>query len=56
MNTTGFTAPGLRRTPPSRVAETLAGLEEAGITKFYVQRLDLADLTDLNQTFRVLRG
>ena len=47
---------GIPLGPPSRVAETLAGLEEAGITKFYVQHLDLADLTDLDQTFRVLRG
>jgi len=42
--------------PPARIAETLAGLEEAGVTKFYVQHLDLADLTGLDQTFEVLRA
>jgi alkanesulfonate monooxygenase SsuD/methylene tetrahydromethanopterin reductase-like flavin-dependent oxidoreductase (luciferase family) len=46
---------GIPLGPPSRVAETLAGLDEAGITKFYVQHLDLADLTSLDQTFEVLR-
>lgn len=41
---------------PSRVAETLAGLRHVGITKFYVQHLDLSDLTGIDETFAVLRG
>jgi len=40
----------------SQVAGTLAGLRQAGVTKFYVQHLDLADLTGLDQTFEVLRS
>ena len=47
---------GIPLGPPSRVAETLAGLHQAGITKFYVQHLDLADLAGLDQTFEVLRS
>ncbi|MDH5615834.1 MAG: TIGR03560 family F420-dependent LLM class oxidoreductase [Acidimicrobiia bacterium] len=47
---------GIPLGPPSRVAETLAGLRNAGISKFYVQHLDLADLTSLDQTFEVLRS
>ena len=39
-----------------RVADTLAGLREAGVTKFYVQHLDLANLAGIDQTFDVLRG
>jgi len=42
--------------PPSRVAESLAGLREAGVTKFYVQHLDLSDLSGLDRTFEVLRS
>jgi alkanesulfonate monooxygenase SsuD/methylene tetrahydromethanopterin reductase-like flavin-dependent oxidoreductase (luciferase family) len=42
--------------PPSRVAEALDGLRLAGVTKFYVQHLDLSDLTGLDQTFEVLRS
>lgn len=41
---------------PARVADTLAGLREAGVTKFYVQHLDLANLAGLDQTFEVLAG
>ena len=47
---------GIPLGPPSRVAETLAGLEEAGVTKYYVQHLDLSDLSGLDQTFDVLRS
>lgn len=47
---------GIPLGPPSRVAETLAGLRQAGITKFYVQHLDLSDLTGIDETFAVLRG
>lgn len=39
----------------ARVADTLAGLGEAGVTKFYVQHLDLSQLAELDQTFTVLR-
>ncbi len=46
---------GIPLGPPSRVAETLAGLAAAGVTKFYVQHLDLSDLSTLDQTFEVLR-
>jgi F420-dependent oxidoreductase-like protein len=47
---------GIPLGPPSRVAETLAGLAAAGITKFYAQHLDLSDLSSLDQTFEVLRS
>jgi len=47
---------GIPLGPPSQVADTLAGLRGAGITKFYVQHLDLADLAGLDQTFELLRS
>jgi F420-dependent oxidoreductase-like protein len=47
---------GIPMGPPPRVAETLEALRQAGITKFYVQHLDLSDLTGLDQTFEVLRS
>lgn len=47
---------GIPLGPPARVAETLAGLHQAGITKFYVQHLDLSDLTGIDETFEVLRS
>jgi alkanesulfonate monooxygenase SsuD/methylene tetrahydromethanopterin reductase-like flavin-dependent oxidoreductase (luciferase family) len=47
---------GIPLGPPSRVADALAGLREAGVTKFYVQHLDLTDLTGLDRTFEVLRS
>ncbi len=47
---------GIPLGPPPQVAETLAGLRRAGITKFYVQHLDLADLAGLDQTFELLRS
>jgi hypothetical protein len=40
----------------ARVADTLAELGEAGVTKFYVQHLDLSQLAELDRTFEVLRG
>jgi alkanesulfonate monooxygenase SsuD/methylene tetrahydromethanopterin reductase-like flavin-dependent oxidoreductase (luciferase family) len=40
----------------ARVTDTLAGLGEAGVTKFYVQHLDLPQPAELDQTFEVLRG
>jgi alkanesulfonate monooxygenase SsuD/methylene tetrahydromethanopterin reductase-like flavin-dependent oxidoreductase (luciferase family) len=42
--------------PPPRVRETLASLAEIGVTKFYVQHLDLADLGGLYETFEALGG
>lgn len=39
---------------PDRVAESLAALEEAGVTRFYVQHLELWDLEPLRETFDVL--
>lgn len=41
--------------PPERARETLAELESAGITKFYVQHLDLSDQSTLPATFEALR-
>lgn len=42
--------------PPARVRETLAGLSEIGVTKFYVQHLDLSDLSGLDETMEALTG
>jgi alkanesulfonate monooxygenase SsuD/methylene tetrahydromethanopterin reductase-like flavin-dependent oxidoreductase (luciferase family) len=41
--------------PPERAQETLSALESAGITKMYVQHLDLSDLSGLDATFEALR-
>jgi len=42
--------------PPARVRETLAGLSEIGVTKFYLQHLDVADLSGLDETMEALTG
>lgn len=40
--------------PPDRAQERLAELETAGVTKMYVQHLDLSDLSNLDETFSAL--
>lgn len=41
---------------PERVAETVAGLEEAGVQRIYVQWLDLDDLDTMRETVSIVRG
>ncbi|MGH8874463.1 MAG: LLM class flavin-dependent oxidoreductase [Acidimicrobiia bacterium] len=41
---------------PSRVQQSLAALEEVGVSRFYAQHLDLADISGLDATLEVLRG
>ena len=41
---------------PSQASETIAALEEAGVDRYYVQWLDLADLDGMAETVDVLRG
>lgn len=41
---------------PSRVAEAVAALEEVGVTKWYVQWLDLSDLDGYAATMEAIRG
>jgi alkanesulfonate monooxygenase SsuD/methylene tetrahydromethanopterin reductase-like flavin-dependent oxidoreductase (luciferase family) len=40
---------------PSRVAETISALEEAGVDRMYVQWLDLGDLDTMKETVTVVR-
>ena len=42
--------------PPDRVAETMHALSAVGVSRFYVQHLDLSDLDPLEETFEVLLG
>jgi alkanesulfonate monooxygenase SsuD/methylene tetrahydromethanopterin reductase-like flavin-dependent oxidoreductase (luciferase family) len=41
---------------PDRVAETVAGLEEAGVQRIYVQWLDLEDLDTMKDTVDIVRN
>ena len=41
---------------PDRVADTVAGLEEAGVERIYVQWLDLDDLDTMKDTVDIVRG
>jgi len=41
---------------PSRVAESVAALEEAGVERIYVQWLDLYDLGGMRETVSIVRG
>ena len=41
---------------PERVAETIAGLEEAGVERVYVQWLDLDDLDTMKDTVDIVRN
>jgi alkanesulfonate monooxygenase SsuD/methylene tetrahydromethanopterin reductase-like flavin-dependent oxidoreductase (luciferase family) len=41
---------------PDRIAETVAGLEEAGVERIYVQWLDLADFEGMAETVDIVRG
>jgi alkanesulfonate monooxygenase SsuD/methylene tetrahydromethanopterin reductase-like flavin-dependent oxidoreductase (luciferase family) len=49
-----WAAHGIPMGPPDRVAETLARLEEVGVSKYYVVHLDVSDLSGLDETFSVL--
>jgi alkanesulfonate monooxygenase SsuD/methylene tetrahydromethanopterin reductase-like flavin-dependent oxidoreductase (luciferase family) len=51
-----FVAEGVPMGTPSRVAETLAALEEVGVERWYVQWLDLADLDGFASTIEAIRG
>jgi len=42
--------------PPSRVRDTIAALESVGVSKYYLQHLDLADLSPLDETMEALAG
>jgi alkanesulfonate monooxygenase SsuD/methylene tetrahydromethanopterin reductase-like flavin-dependent oxidoreductase (luciferase family) len=42
--------------PPQRARETLDALSEAGVSKFYVQHLDVTDLSGLDETMQALAG
>ena len=46
---------GLLVGTPSRVAETVAALEEAGVERIYVQWLALDDLAGINETVSIVR-
>ncbi|HET9261355.1 MAG TPA: LLM class flavin-dependent oxidoreductase [Acidimicrobiia bacterium] len=41
---------------PSRVADTVAALEDAGVQRIYVQWLDLDDLDTMKDTVSIVRG
>jgi len=41
---------------PSRVAESVAALEEAGVERLYIQWLDLYDLDGMRETVSIVRG
>lgn len=41
---------------PDRVAETVTGLEEAGVDRIYIQWLDLADLDTMKDTVDIVRN
>ena len=45
---------GLPVGPPDQVAETMAGLERIGVTRYYLQWLDLDDREGLEMTWEVL--
>lgn len=47
---------GIPLGPPPRARETLAALAEVGVSKFYLQHLDLADLSTLDDTLAALAG
>ena len=42
--------------PPSRVRDTIATLESVGVSKYYIQHLDLTDLSSLDETLEALAG
>jgi alkanesulfonate monooxygenase SsuD/methylene tetrahydromethanopterin reductase-like flavin-dependent oxidoreductase (luciferase family) len=42
--------------PPAQIKEALAALESIGVSKFYLQHLDLSDLSTLDETLEVLSG
>jgi len=42
--------------PPTRVRESIAALEDVGVSKFYLQHLDLSDLSTLDETLGAVAG
>ncbi len=42
--------------PPDRLAETIEGLESVGVSKLYLQWIDLGDRSGLEATYRALTG
>lgn len=51
-----YTSNGFPVGTPGRVAETIAGLEEAGVERVYVQWLDLDDLETMKDTVDIVRN
>lgn len=51
-----YTQNGFPVGTPDRVADTVAGLEEAGVERIYVQWLDLDDLDTMKDTVDIVRG
>lgn len=51
-----WVASGLVVGTPSRVAESLAALEEAGVDRMYIQWIDLDDLDGMKSSFDVVLG
>ena len=47
---------GIPLGPAERAQETLAELEQIGVSKMYVQHLDLSDQSSLDGTFAALRS
>lgn len=46
---------GIPLGPPERVAETLAALRDIGVSRYYLQWLDLTDLPGLESTWRAVQ-
>jgi len=42
--------------PPDRARDALAGLESVGVSRYYLQHLDLGDLSTLDETLEALTG
>jgi alkanesulfonate monooxygenase SsuD/methylene tetrahydromethanopterin reductase-like flavin-dependent oxidoreductase (luciferase family) len=51
-----FAGAGIPIGTPDRVAETITALEEAGVQRYYVQWLDLADQDAMRDSVEVVRG
>ena len=47
---------GLLVGTPERVAETVSALEEVGVSRLYIQWLDLDNLDGMKETVTVVRG
>ncbi|HEX6221841.1 MAG TPA: LLM class flavin-dependent oxidoreductase, partial [Acidimicrobiia bacterium] len=51
-----FAGAGIPVGTPDGVAETIAGLEDAGVERYYVQWLDLDDQDAMKDTVNIVRG